>query len=77
MVELYTPLLRRLTERGYRQAFIDPSGSTRTPANTDAPHGSATARTTWPGCNSICWTLLIRMDRPARFAGRGQRHPGR
>jgi hypothetical protein len=31
----------------------------------------------WPGCNSICWTLLIRMDRPARFTDRGRRHPGR
>jgi L-amino acid N-acyltransferase YncA len=81
--ELYTQLLRRLTERGYNPtrpatlnptrratAFIDPSGSTRTPAYTDAPHGSATAGTTWPGCNSICWALLIRMDRPARFADR-------
>jgi hypothetical protein len=58
------------------RAIIDPSGS-RTPAYTDAPHGSATAGTTWPGCNSICWTLLIRMDRPARFADRGRRHPGR
>lgn len=50
-------------------AFIDPSGS-RAPAYTDAPHGSATAGTTWPRCNSICWTLAAWMDRPARFADR-------
>jgi L-amino acid N-acyltransferase YncA len=51
--ELYTQLLRRLTERGYRQAFA-------------AWHGSTTAGTTWPGCSSICLALPTRMDRLAR-----------
>jgi L-amino acid N-acyltransferase YncA len=60
--ELYTQLLRRLTDRGYNPTrpatpFIDPSGS-GTLAHTVARHG----------CNSICLRPAVRMDRPARFA---------
>ena len=78
--ELYTQLLRRLTERGYRHAF---AGITQPNAPSNGFHrsfgfqdaglyrqvaGSTTAGTTWHGCNSICLTLAARMDRPARFA---------
>jgi hypothetical protein len=60
--ELYTQLLRRLTERGYNPTrpatpFIDPSGS-----------GTLAHTVAWHGCNSICLRPAVRMDRPARFA---------
>ena len=64
--KLYTHLLRRLTERGYRRAFagitqptrpappfIDPSGSSKL-ANTGASDGNTDAGTTLHGCSSIC-----------------------
>ena len=75
--DLYTRLLRLLTERGYRQpspaspnrtrpvtSFIDPSDF-RMWAPTDASHGSTTAGTTSHGCNSIC-SALPTPGRPAR-----------
>ena len=78
--ELYTQLLRRLSERGYRQAFAgitQPNEASngfhrsfgfQDAGVTAASHGSTTAGTTWHGCNSICLTLADRMDRLARFA---------
>ena len=69
--ELYTQL-RRLTERGYRQAFdgitqpYEPSNGFQRSFGFQACfaawHESATAGTTWPRCNSICSTLAARMD---------------
>ncbi len=80
--ELYTRLLRRLTERGYRQAFAgitqpneastaftDPSGS-RMSAYTDAPHGNTAAGTTSDGCSSICWARLTGMKHLVTFAAK-------
>jgi L-amino acid N-acyltransferase YncA len=39
--------------------------------------GPAPPTVSWHGCNSICLRPAVQMDRPARFAGRGRRHPGR
>ena len=80
--ELYTQLLRRLAERGYRQVFAGitqpneaSNGFHRSFGFQDASlyrrgHGSTTAGTTWHGCKSIWLTLAVRMDRQARFADR-------
>ena len=76
--ELYTQLLRRLTDAATGEpsraslnptrpatAFIDPSGS-RTPAYIGVWRGSTMAGTTWHGCNSIRLTPAARKDRLAR-----------
>jgi L-amino acid N-acyltransferase YncA len=60
--ELYTQLLRRLTERGCNPTspathFIDPSGS-----------GTLAHTVAWHGCNSIWLRPAVQMGRPARFA---------
>ena len=75
---LYTELLRRLVDRGYRQAI---AGITQPNEASNGLHrslgfedaglyrrwcGSSTAGMTWHGCNAICATVRIKARRPAR-----------
>jgi len=71
--KLYTQLLARLTERGYRQVFagiIEPSGSA-TPVCTAATSGNTTAGMTWRGCSSICLAPPNRISRPGQSSDGG------
>jgi L-amino acid N-acyltransferase YncA len=64
--KLYTQLLRRLGERGYRQVF---AGITQPNAASNGFYRSfgfrTPAGTTWHGCNSIWSTLALGIDRLA------------